>query len=450
MKYEGMMLTDLDGTFLNADGKISQENIDALDFLGQHKIVRAACTGRTLNSAREVIAYDLPFDYLIFSSGAGICSFKDDYIICRHEIPQKYVLPLADYFLDKKLDFSVHFPIPDNHRFYWFSGPVPTSDLESRLFYLKEFAEKGSIEKLKKLSSTTQFLAISKNGTEIIQEMKQIFPELSVIRTTSPINPEFTWIEVFSKRVSKGHGAAWLCNHLGIKHNHTVSIGNDYNDMEMLEWTNDAYAVSNAPKDILARYKTAPHHNENGFAKAIYEWLSEGNRGEHTHRIITGRVNSGKTGSLAEDFKKQNLPIGNADGFACVKVRTADNIHIGYDLVRLTTAEKCEFIRKIQYLPKNWNEAERLNDNYSFCKEGFDFAKRIFAEAQINDVKHFYIDEVAHLESREAGFSQLIKDCLNSGMKLTIVVRESLVEVVIKKYKIDKYRIINLNGMAVE
>jgi hypothetical protein len=35
-------------------------------------------------------------------------------------------------------------------------------------------------------------------------------------------------------------------------------------------------------------------------------------------------------------------------------------------------------------------------------------------------------------------------------MKLTIVVRESLVEIVIKKYKIDKYRIINLNGMAME
>ena len=71
MKYNGLLFTDLDGTLLNSKSKISNENIEALNFLREHNIACAVCTGRTLNSSREVVPVGLPFDYLIFSSGAG-------------------------------------------------------------------------------------------------------------------------------------------------------------------------------------------------------------------------------------------------------------------------------------------------------------------------------------------------------------------------------------------
>ncbi len=268
----GMILTDLDGTFLNSNGTISNENLAALQELGQSGVIRVAATGRTLHSSRQVVQHHLPFDYLIFSTGAGICSFADDRVICAHELGETDIQALAEFFLECAVDFSIHHPIPDNHHFHWFAAPEPTSDLVSRLKYLKEFATQGPYQKI---SRATQFLAISLDGLTIIEELRQKFSHLSIIRTTSPIDGQHVWIEVFAAQASKGLAAKWLCNELGIAQNLTMSIGNDYNDMAMLEWTSRGYVVANGPADLRRRFLNAPCNDEHGFAVAARQWLKE-------------------------------------------------------------------------------------------------------------------------------------------------------------------------------
>lgn len=273
--YKGLMLTDLDGTFLNPVGKINQANIEALNFLHQHSIARVVCTGRTLDSSREVVPRNLPFDYLIFSSGAGICEFANEKILCRHELSHKDILQLTDYFRSRQIDFSVHFPIPNNHFFYWFQGPVKSPDLISRLHYLKDFAIEGNNELISKLESATQFLAIVKDEQlTMLEELRNSYKHLSFIRATSPLNKGYTWIEVFPKEVSKGKGAEWLCNYLGVPRGNTVSLGNDYNDIHMLEWTATSYIMENSPEDLKAKFKVAPSNADDGFAIAIKQWLN--------------------------------------------------------------------------------------------------------------------------------------------------------------------------------
>lgn len=449
MSFAGMMLTDLDGTFLDANGKTTKENLEALEFLGKHKIVRTACTGRTLHSAREVIGYKMPFDYLIFSSGAGICAFNDDYVISHHEINSTQIMKIYEYLKKKDLDFSVHLPIPDNHKFYWFESKNPTEDLESRLFHLKDFAEKGSEDKVKQMKLATQFLAITEKGYETVEEMKKLFPSLSIIRATSPLNAKYTWIEIFPKNVSKGKAAAWLCNHLGIEQKDTMSIGNDYNDMEMLEWTNDSYVVSNAPADIVERFKTVPHHDESGFAKAAYHWIRETKAYLSIHRIITGDIGVGKTTALLKDFNNIKKQKESPHGFACKKIRVDDEV-IGYDLLCLVTGATCPFIRKLAHLPEDWAEAEKIAQHFSFSKDGFNFAHRLYYEAKRQSVTHFFIDEVGHLELEDKGFAQIIADALQSNIKLTIVVRKQLIEQVLTKFSIKKYQVITINELALE
>lgn len=270
------MLTDLDGTFLNPVGKINQANLDALELLHKHGIARAVCTGRTLDSSREVVPRNLPFDYLIFSSGAGICEFANEKILCRHELSKADILLLTNYFREKQIDFSVHFPIPNNHFFYWFSGPVKSPDLISRLHWLKEFAIEGNDELINKLESATQLLAIvNDEQLYMFEELRNSFRHLSFIRATSPLNQGYTWIEVFPKDVSKGKGAEWLCNYLSIPWENTVSLGNDYNDIHMLEWTATSYIMDNSPEELKARFKTAPSNADDGFAVAIKQWLGK-------------------------------------------------------------------------------------------------------------------------------------------------------------------------------
>lgn len=69
-----LVATDLDGTFLKNDRSISEPNLRALKQLGDRNITRVVATGRNLRKVREVIPDDIPFDYIIYSS--GIVAFR--------------------------------------------------------------------------------------------------------------------------------------------------------------------------------------------------------------------------------------------------------------------------------------------------------------------------------------------------------------------------------------
>ncbi len=157
-------------------------------------------------------------------------------------------------------------------------------------------------------------------------------------------------------------------------------------------------------------------------------------------KIITGPINTGKSSWLLKDYnsKKDNSYV---DGFACFKIIN-NSEHIGYELMHLATGEKCQFIRKINHIPNNWNEAFRLGMHYSFNQEGFDFAKRITDEALAKGVKCFYLDEVAHLELKAQGFSDILKRVLAAKIDLVLVVREALVEKICDKFGIKEYECI--------
>ena len=437
-KYNGIMFTDLDGTLLNSQSKISKENLRALSLLEHYRIARTVCTGRTLNSAREVVPESLPFEYLIFSSGAGICEFRSSKMIIKHEFPQELIPDVANFFLEKQIDFCIHSPIPENHRFIWFEGKERTSDLVSKLHWLKDYAKKGSINDLKKLDGATQFLAISTDGENVINEFKKKFPELSVIRSTSTLNNKYTWIEVFPKGVSKGLSSEWLANYLNIKQSNTLGLGNDYNDMDMLDYAANSYVTENAPETLKNKYKTTLNNVENGFAHAVYSWLYD-KFGDKTikHRIITGEVNSGKSTYLTSHSLIDNEP---SSGFICKKEFENGN-HIGYYL--LSSNSVCPIIRRNDCIPENWNEINR-NARYSFSRDGFEFAYNTFYKAVNSNVKHFFIDEVAHLEKVGKGFGLIIREALARNIRLTLVIRESLIEQVTKFYGIENYEIINV------
>ena len=442
MKYNGLLFTDLDGTLLNSKSKISNENIEALNFLREHNIACAVCTGRTLNSSREVVPVGLPFDYLIFSSGAGICNFNSEELIYKQELEINSVIHTVNYFLQKKIDFFVHFPIPNNHRFYWFEGRHRTNDLDSKLFWLKDYAQKGTIDKIKLMPSATQLLGVTEYDSPIIDEMRVLFPQLSIIRSTSPLNNEHTWIEVFPKGVSKGKSAAWLSHYLNINHNLTVSFGNDFNDEDMLNYTCEAYIMENSPKELYQKYKKTGHNDDDGFANGVYKWFYDkfGNK-SIKHRIITGSVNSGKTTYLSDNLT--NLYQTKVDGFICKKTFSDSNNHTGYNLIHINSDKSCPIIRTLENIPSDWNEYAK-NPRFSFSSDGFNFGMNILNSALNNKIESFIIDEVAHLEKRNKGFSLLIRKALAHNMRLTLIMRESLIDEIKSVYNLQNIEIINV------
>ena len=76
-------------------------------------------------------------------------------------------------------------------------------------------------------------------------------------------------MEVYPSHVSKGEGAGWLCNYLQIDQQESLGIGNDYNDISLLEFTSRSYVVANAPHEMQQKYRLTLSNNENGFSQAV-------------------------------------------------------------------------------------------------------------------------------------------------------------------------------------
>ena len=270
-----IVFTDLDRTLLKDDNTLSERNLAALKELKERRIVTVIATGRNIFSTRKVLSADLPFDYLMFSSGCGIMDWKSQKVIYENHLEAWEIVRTMSILLAYNVDFMIHEPIPDNHKFYYVRKKVKNFDFEKRIILYKPYA----VPLEEPPQKASQFVAIlPPHGNAEFDEIKREIDFLKVIRATSPLDHESIWMEVFPNGVSKGHSAQWLCAKLGIAQTFTLGIGNDFNDIDLLEWTAHSCVVANAPQEMKEKYRVIASNQEDGFAKCV-EKLSQFDKG---------------------------------------------------------------------------------------------------------------------------------------------------------------------------
>lgn len=271
-----LVATDLDGTFLRNDKTISSENLEMLHALGDKGILRVIATGRNLKKTQEVIASDVPFDYIVFSSGAGVYDWKNDKLLYHQNLNLQIVQQITDFLVDRNLNFHLFKPVPENYKCWFHRGSVPCSEFESYFDYHQSYAEPLPADQ-KIESEACQFLVVFPDNLErfltLKQEIEYRFPEVKVVRTSSPLETGFIWMEIFHQSVSKGNGVKFVCDTLNIGHEYTLGIGNDFNDLDLLEFTNYSYIVENGPREMKERFLAVNSNEENAFAKAVRKHL---------------------------------------------------------------------------------------------------------------------------------------------------------------------------------
>jgi len=266
-----IVFTDLDGTLLRHDKTMSDEDIAILEELGEKKIVRVLATGRSLYSLSRIFEDDFHhFDYIIFSCGVGIMNWNTKEILCSHFLSKNEIKQVREALDLHHIDYMIHKPVPDNHKFHYQKFSTENHDFDRRFSYYQDCGSPLSSNETN-LEKASQIIAVIPEDVEKFEIIRKLLPGLKVIRTTSPIDHKSLWIEIFPKNVSKGHAAEWLCEHLDISREETFGIGNDYNDIELLEWTAYSYVVKNAPDELKNRYKTTASNQCSGFSKVIRE-----------------------------------------------------------------------------------------------------------------------------------------------------------------------------------
>jgi len=274
-KNWNMVITDLDGTLFNDNKEVSLTDMKSLYWLGENNILRVIATGRNFYSFSKVIKPSFPIDYLIFSSGAGIYNWKSKTIIHSEYLPDFEVTQISKILIEHKVDFMIHEIIPNNHKFIYHRSGKPNPDFEKRIQVYYDFAVEMD-KAIEKHSHACQIIAVFPNDLKLFDNISRKFDDIKIIRTTSPLDGESIWMEIFPKNVSKGQAIKWLCNTLKISPEKTISIGNDYNDIDMLEFTAQSYIVANAPDDLQEKFPVCSSNQEHAFSDVVGRYFDIG------------------------------------------------------------------------------------------------------------------------------------------------------------------------------
>lgn len=261
MRYK-MVATDLDGTLLDETGRLSKENLKALETLTQIGVLVVPASGRALEEMPKEIQ-DCPyFRYYIASNGAAIydkeSGFMQEWSFSREQgkkildlLTSCDTISLIHIGTKTYMEESTHDPacyasfnMNATWQSYCMSYLVP---IPGQLAFA--YAQES-------IQSFTTFFRHK-------EELKAVWQVLSKDSSISLAQTDPFNIEIFSSLAGKGTALLHLANHLGIDRNATIALGDSTNDLSMLKAAGLGLAVENAvPKAKKTADGVICHHND--------------------------------------------------------------------------------------------------------------------------------------------------------------------------------------------
>ncbi|HOF41094.1 MAG TPA: HAD family hydrolase [Candidatus Hydrogenedentes bacterium] len=268
-----LLVCDLDGTLLRRGAPISESTISVMKALRARGDIVAIATGRSLYSGYPVLPQDLPLDYWIFSTGVGILNWTTGDIERSRQLDAGQVDTIIRILTATEVDFMIQAPVPDNHRFAYrrFQNPANVgTDFERRVAHYKFFSYE--LAPGETLPQASQAIAILPPDLERFQNLCELLADFSVVRATSPFDGHSIWMEIFAPGVNKAEGAAWLAGRQDLGITTTYALGNDYNDLDLLEWADYAMLAAASPPELKQRFPYTQADTEDALAEAVATW----------------------------------------------------------------------------------------------------------------------------------------------------------------------------------
>ncbi|WP_049945845.1 Cof-type HAD-IIB family hydrolase [Butyrivibrio sp. LC3010] len=263
-----LFFTDLDGTLLTNDKKVSPATMDALvkfTAAGNHFAIN---TGRGLDSAmfaqRENNLF-FPGSYLVAYNGSQIydCDAKKD--VYRTGVPFDLVPKI--FSLAKEYGIHCH-TYNDTH----LVSPAEDDELE---FYRHVIKTPYIITEdiCSALSDVPcKIIGIELHDRAKIERFKDAVMEMAGDRLTLLFSNQY-YLEIFNSEAGKGSAVKRLADHLGIPIENTIAAGDEENDISMIEAAGLGVAMLNAVEMVkdVADVITKSDNNHDGLVPIILD-----------------------------------------------------------------------------------------------------------------------------------------------------------------------------------
>ena len=274
MEQPQLILTDLDGTLLRDDKRLSPANRAALERAAAGGAQVVLSTGRSFGTLSQELR-DLPFlRYFILLNGAKVYDRKTDQVLFQAELPLATAEAVFDLF--EPLDACVDCYQNDrgiiakkyyDHLDYYIKDPIALAHTRRSRQPLENFREvvHAGGETVQKLQC---FFPRPELQPPVIRQLKEQFPHL-VLSSSLPGN-----LEINAPGATKGAALLALCQVLGLDPARAVAFGDGTNDLTMIQQAGIGVAMANAAPEVLAAADlVAPSNQEDGVAKVLERWF---------------------------------------------------------------------------------------------------------------------------------------------------------------------------------
>jgi len=267
--YKAVFL-DMDGTLLKSDHSVSELTIQTIQTLTDKGIPVILVSARPLNAVLPTFRnIGLPAHY-------PIVTLNGSYIV---EAEKPIFQAMVDLQTTKDVTEAVR-PFNATIAYYlrkeWYSEVSDSwTDYEQRIMDVKIIV--NPIDQLLKDWSDRKIgpnkmmvMSQAENIAKIQTHLREIYNGRLNIYPSKP-----TYLEVMEAGGSKSNAVKFISERFGLKPSEVITMGDNYNDKEMIQFAGMGVAMGNAPDEIkaVADYITDTNNND-GVRKALEKFFA--------------------------------------------------------------------------------------------------------------------------------------------------------------------------------
>ncbi|QWQ38260.1 Cof-type HAD-IIB family hydrolase [Gemella sp. zg-570] len=286
-----LIATDMDGTFLNSEHKITKENLEAVEYARKNGVEFLVVTGRAYYEALEVIT-EANFKTEILTLNGAVNYDTSG------EITKIFPLDTKDikFIINELKNIGITCKIYTKNCLYTDSiqeyiqafidlvkGQGFEPDVEGLTKEVLRRKDKGHIVEV---ANVEDYINLADNPTikiivlhqdrKKLEEAKNLLEKNTNIEITSS---GYNNLEIISKEASKGNALIDICKKKNIDLENVMSLGDNLNDISMLEISKYSVAMKNATPKVKekSKYITEFDNNNSGVGRMIKKLLKEVN-----------------------------------------------------------------------------------------------------------------------------------------------------------------------------
>lgn len=271
MKNYKVVVSDLDGTLLDDDKKISPENFDAIREMTDRGINFVASSGRCLSEMPDEVMKNSYIKYVSCSDGAVIYDKQSGEAIVKNYMPRNVVKECCQILGDYEI-----VPMTHNGGELFIDGGKFNREIYDYHNLTPAFEKiMGIVGK-----RVDDCLAYSENSddTELIcvffhstEELESCVRRLLALGEVKIAASEKYNIEIYYKNAGKGEALYHFADFLGVDISKVIAVGDSKNDIEMVNVAGLGLAMGNSMPELISVADEVVCTNLEHVAKYILE-----------------------------------------------------------------------------------------------------------------------------------------------------------------------------------